>query len=73
MQALWPGYIGLQLHLCGRMGRREKAGGTEGYFGQHPGIHGKIITELESEVDEIREREALKPDTALFAEDDFEF
>ena len=34
---------------------------------------GKIITELESEVDEIREREALKPDTALLAEDDFEF
>ena len=34
---------------------------------------GKIITELESEVDKVREREALKPDTALLAEDDFEF
>lgn len=34
---------------------------------------GKIITELESEVDKVSEREALKKDVALLVKDDFEF
>ena len=34
---------------------------------------GKIITELESEVDKVREREFIKPDDILIVNDDFEF